>query len=78
MESAPLPKNNDAIMSKIEVAVRVKPLGAGAGEIEWPSEKFGNKILGEIDAVKNTIMIKDKVNAKQNKLFKFPDVIVTE
>jgi len=56
-------KSNEAIYAKIEVAVRIKPLGAGAGEIVHPCEKFASKMLGEIDADKANITIVDKANS---------------
>ena len=75
MEKNSNSKDNAVIKHKIEMAVRFKPLGAGAGEIEWPSDKYANKKLGGYDAEKNTVLIEDKKNAKCNEKFAFDKVI---
>ena len=62
------------ILSHIFTCVRIKPLGAGAGDIEHPNDKFANKRLDGFDAQKHEITIGD-TKTKRAKVYTFPKFV---
>ena len=66
-------EHNEPIKATISTCIRVKPLGAGAGDVEEPNDKFANKVFSSFDRDNHTITISDKKG--KGKVFKFPELV---
>ena len=66
-------KSNEPVAARCEVAVRLKPLGAGKSDIIHEHEKFGKMRLTHVDAPNHTIVFGGSSETVMN----FPRFIAT-
>ena len=69
--------SNGAIPARCEVAVRLKPLGAGKSDIIYMHDKYGSMRLNYVDADKNIIMFGQEGGKGKQEVFNFPTFIAT-
>jgi hypothetical protein len=70
--------NNNPVHHKCDVCIRIKPLGAGAGDIVHEDEKYGNWRFHGYDRDKNQIHFGDADPKKKQSTYNFPKFVADD
>ena len=68
----------EPIFAKCDVAVRVKPLGAGASDIVNFNEKYGNWRFHKADSEKKEVVFGDVDPKRKKYVYNFPKFVAND